>query len=157
MNDDEAEARREKEIAATNYRSKLRDARERKGLTFHAAANLICLIGHYYDIEEHERDFTYCYSLFEITEVCKILGLHPRDLFCDKESMPIFISEVIDKIKTHCTENRISISEFENIAGWRIESCLTNPAKALEEWDVDCLIDVCRELNIDWRCVIAGL
>ena len=156
MNDDEAEAWRKKEITATNYRSKLRDARERKGLTIHEAADLIGLIGHYYDIEEHERDFTR-YSLIEITEVCKILSIHPRDLFCDKATAPISISEVIDKIKTHCAEKRISTAEFEDIAGWRIANCLTNPAKALEEWGVDCLIDICRELNTDWHCVIAGL
>jgi hypothetical protein len=49
------------------------------------------------------------------------------------------------------------MSEFENIAGWRVESCLKNPVNALEEWDIDCLIDVCRELQIDWRCIITGL
>lgn len=157
MNNEEAEAWRDKEIAATNYRSKLRDARERKGLTIHEAARLIDSIGHYYDIEEHEHDFTGCYSLNQITEVCKILGIHPRDLFCDKIPASTLISEVVDRIKTHCTEKRISIGEFEEIAGWRVENCLTNPAKALEEWGVDCLMDVCRELNIDWHCVIAGL
>jgi hypothetical protein len=157
MNYEESEIWKEKEIAATNYRSKLRNAREQKGLTIHEAAQSIISIGQYYDIEECERDFTYCYSLIEITEVCKILGIHPRDLFCDTISASTSISEIIDRIKTHCTEKQISIGEFEDITGWQVENCLTNPAKALEEWDVDCLMDVCRELDIDWRCVIAGL
>jgi transcriptional regulator with XRE-family HTH domain len=156
MNHEEAEIWRKKEIAATNYRSKLRDARERKGLTIHEAAKLINN-SNYYDIEEHDRSFTYSYSLNEITKVCEKLGIHPRDLFCDKNSVPISLSQVVEKIKTHCIEKKLSIGEFENIAGWKLESCISNPANALDDWNIDCLIDVSRELRIDWRCVIAGL
>ena len=156
MNNEEAEAWREKEIAATNYRNKLQDARERKGLTIHEAAQLIS-DSNYYDIEEHDRDFTYCYSLGELTKVCEKLGIHPRDLFCDKTSVVISISKITEKIKTHCIEKKISIGEFEDIAGWKLESCLLNPATALDDWNIDCLIDVSRELQIDWKCVIAGL
>jgi hypothetical protein len=157
MNNEEAEAWREKEIAATNYRSKLRDARVQKRLTIHEAARLIGSIGHYYDIEEHDHDFTSCYSLCETTEVCKILDIHPRDLFCDKTSSVISIQEVVGRIKAHCIEKKLSISEFGDIAGWKFESCLLNPARALDDWNIDCLIDVSRELQIDWRCVVAGL
>jgi DNA-binding XRE family transcriptional regulator len=160
MNDEEAEKWREAQIAATKYRSKLREARERKGLTIHEAAALMdCDVNTsgYYDIEQHERDFTYCYSLNEIKRVCEHFDIHPRDIFCDKLSPAISISEVIEKIKRHCNENKLSIVQFEDIAGWRLESCLANPARALEEWNIDCLIDVSRELNIDWRGVIAGL
>ena len=157
MNDNEAEAWREKEIAATNYRSKLRDARERKGLTILEAAQLINSIGDYYDIEEHDRDFTGCYSLNEITKVCETLGIHPRNLFCDKTADVIPLSQVIERIKAQCIEKKISISEFESIAGWQIENCISNPAIALVDWNIDCLVDICRYLNIDWRCVIAGL
>ena len=156
MNNEEAEAWREKEIAATNYRSKLRDARERKGLTIHEAAQLISE-SNYYDIEEHDGDFVRCYSLGEIKNVCEKLGIHPRDLFCEKTSAVISISEVAEKIKAHCIEKKISIGEFEDIVGWKLESCLSNPATALDDWNIDCLIDVSRKLQIDWRCVIAGL
>ena len=161
MNHEEAEAWRKREIAATNYRSKLRDARERKGLAKHEAAQLISTIvgsdSNYYDIEEHDRSFTYSYSLDEITKVCKKLGIHPRDLFCDKKYAAILISEVAERIKTHCVEKKISIGEFEAIAGWKLESCLSNSTNALDDWNIDCLIDVSRELQIDWRCVITGL
>jgi transcriptional regulator with XRE-family HTH domain len=161
MNNEEVEVWREKEIAATNYRSKLRVARERKGLTKHEAAQLIGTIvgsdSNYYDIEENDRDFTYCYSLDEITKVCEKLDLHPRNLFCDKTLAAISILEVVERIKTHCIKKKISIGEFENIAGWKLEGCLSNPADALDNWNIDCLIDISRELQIDWRCVIASL
>jgi hypothetical protein len=160
MTHEEANHWRAEQVAATNYRSKLREARERKGLTIHEAAGLTHFLGggnNYYDIEEHEGDFNYCYSLNEVKRVCEQLGIHPRDLFCDKSTPSISISEVIERIKKHCGENDLSIVEFEDIAGWRVEGCLANPANALEAWNIDCLIDVSRELKIDWRCVIAGL
>jgi hypothetical protein len=160
MNDEEAERWWSEQIAATNYRSKVREARERKGLTIHQAAQLMeGNVGGsaYYDIEEHEGDLTACYSLNEAKRMCEQLDIHSRDLFCEKSSPVISIAEVIERIKKHCGENRLSIGEFEDIAGWRLESSLASPANALEEWNIDCLIDVCRELKIDWRHVIAGL
>lgn len=160
MNDEEAEAWRNKEIASTNYREKLRNARERKGLTIHeAAASMPPIVSRasYYDIELCEADFTDCYSLNVIKYVCEQLDIHPRDLFCDESFPAMSISEVIEGIKKHCAENKPSIGEFGDIVGWRLESYLANSANALEEWNIDCLIDVSRELGIDWRGVISGL
>jgi transcriptional regulator with XRE-family HTH domain len=145
-----------------DYREKLRQARERKGWSIHEAAthvadNSITSRENYYDIEQHEGDLTSCCSLNEITRISKLLDVHPRDLFCDEKRAAVSIKDVIEKIKGQCVEKKMSINEFEDIAGWRVESCLSNPAKALDEWNIDCLIDVSHELNIDWRCVIAGL
>jgi transcriptional regulator with XRE-family HTH domain len=132
-----------------DYKEKLRQARERKGWSIHEAAiqiaaNSITSRANYYDIEQCEDDLTSCCSLNEILRVCKLLDIHPRDLFCDEKPAAISISDVIEKIKGHCAEKKISINEFEDIAGWRVGSCLTNPAKALDEWNIDCLIDVSR-------------
>ena len=158
MNDQEAEAWREKEIAATNYRSKLRDARERKGLTEHQAAALMKIgSAAYYDLEAFEGDITGCYSLNEILLICKSLDLRPRELFFDVPVLPLSIDEVISQIARHCSEKSISIAEFEDIAGWRIASCLANPRVALDEWCVDCLMDICRESGVEWSRAIAGL
>jgi hypothetical protein len=144
------------------FRERLSKARERKGWSIDEAATRVAtdsIINRasYYDVELCEGDLTGCCSLNQILSICKLLDIHPSDLFCEEKTKAISISEVIDRIKTHCTEKRISIGEFEEIAGWRVENCLINPANALEEWNVDCLMDVCRELNIDWRFVITGL
>ena len=93
----------------------------------------------------------------EISRISKLLDVHPRDLLCDEKPVAISISDVVKNIQKHCTEKKIPINKFEDIVGWRVEGCLTNPTKALNEWNIDCLMDVSRELNIDWRCVIAGL
>jgi hypothetical protein len=146
----------------SDYREKLKQARERKGWSIHeaatqVAANSVASRANYYDIEQCEGDLTGCYSLDEILRIGKLPEIHPHDLFGDEITAVISISDVIEKIQRHCAERKITINEFEDIAGWRVESCLTNPTKALDEWNIDCLIDVSCELNIDWRCVIAGL
>ena len=145
-----------------DYRETLRQARERKGWSIHeaatqVAANSITSRANYYDIEQCEGDLTSCCSLNEILRICKLLDIHPGDLFCKGNPAVISILDVIRRIQTQCVEKKISIGKFEDLVGWRVESCLTNPTKALNEWNIDCLIDVCKELNIDWRCVIAGL
>jgi hypothetical protein len=144
------------------FRERLSKARERKGWSIdeaatRIAANSIINRASYYDAELCEGDLTGCCSLNQILGICKLLDIHPRDLFCEGKTAATSISEVAARINAHCIEKKISIGEFEDILGWRVESCLTNPAKAIEEWNIDCLVDVCRELNINWRGVISGL
>jgi hypothetical protein len=163
MTEQEAEAWWRKQIASTEYRSKLCRAREKKGWTIREAAEWMASMdigvgrAAYYDIEMHEGDFTSCYSLNQTKGVCEILGIHPRDLFCDKEVVAISIKDLAERMKRHYAEKKISISDFEDIAGWKLESCLASPSLAFDEWSVDCLIDISRELGTDWRGVIAGL
>jgi hypothetical protein len=160
MNDQEAEDWRKKEIAATCYRNKLRQARERKGLTLHEAAESPdnpFRGSAYYDIEGSDAELAWCYSLNELKRICEFLRIHPRDLFCEETTLPIHISEVVEKIKTHCAQLKLSIGTLGDIVGWSLENFYADPAKALEEWNVDCLIDISREVGIDWRRVIAGL
>ncbi len=147
---------------ASDYKEKLRQARERKGWSIHEAAtqvadNSITSRANYYDIEQCEGDLTGCCSLNEVSRISKLLNVRPSDLFCDEKPVAISISDVVKNIQKHCAEKKIPINEFEDIVGWRVEGSLTNPAKALNEWNIDCLMNVCRELNIDWRSVIAGL
>ncbi|MDB6022130.1 MAG: hypothetical protein JWQ04_1987 [Pedosphaera sp.] len=160
MNDEGTEAGNNKEITCTDYRPKLIEARERKGLTIHEAAELMDYPysgSGYYDIELCEGELNQCYSLQEVKSICEKFDIHPRGLFCDQAFARISLSEVIAKIKKHCAEKQLSIGEFEGIVGWQVESCLTDPAKALLDWNIDCLMDVCREVGIDWRCVVADL
>ncbi len=162
MTHEESNIWKEKTIEATCYRDKLRRAREQKGWTEHeTAAQMELVSANYYDIEGIDGNLTYNYSLNEILRICAVLDIHPRDLFCDQPALSnstrVTIVEVIDGIKNHCAANSISVIEFEDIAGWRVENCLTKPTAALDEWNIDCLMDVCRETRVDWRAVITGL
>jgi DNA-binding XRE family transcriptional regulator len=144
-----------------NYREKLERAREKKGWSLDDAATHMSAAGitrnNYYDIEQYDDEITMCCSLNEISRICNLLNIHPRDLFCDEILSKLTIEEVVAKIKEHCAKNKISVSQFEDAAGWRVESCLSNPKVALEEWNLDCLKGICRELQINWQQVISGL
>jgi transcriptional regulator with XRE-family HTH domain len=145
-----------------NYKQKLKQARERKGWSVDDAATQMSAAGitsrnNYYDIEQFDDEIISNCSLDEISRICNLLNIHPRDLFCDETLSQLKIEEVIAKIKEHCAKNKISVSQFEEAAGWRVESCLSNPKTALEEWCLDCLKDVCQEIQINWQQVVSGL
>jgi transcriptional regulator with XRE-family HTH domain len=145
-----------------NYREKLKQAREKKGWSLDEAATQVSAAGitsrnNYYDIEQHDDEITMNCSLNEISRICNLLGIHPQDLFCDEILSKLTIEEVVAKIKEHCAKNKISVSQFEDAAGWRVESCLSNPKIMLDEWNLDCLKDICRELQINWQQVIFDL
>jgi len=122
MSDEEAEVWRQQSIGTTNYRVKLREARERKGWSIHeTAAQMESSLGSkagYYDIEDCDRDFTSCYSLNEIFEISKILDIHPRDLFCNEAYASISISDVVERIKEYCAERKSpSVNLKTSLAG----------------------------------------
>jgi hypothetical protein len=151
-------------MSEIDYREKLRQAREKKGWTIDEAATQAAAVlteinswADYYDIEQHDGDLTRCYSLNEVSSICKFLDIHPRDLFCAENTPPVAIESVIEKIKDHCAQNGISIEQFEDKAGWEVHACLSNRRAALEEWNLDCLKAVCRELEMDWHGVVASL
>ncbi|HVU08365.1 MAG TPA: helix-turn-helix transcriptional regulator [Verrucomicrobiae bacterium] len=100
-----------------NYREKLKQAREKKGWSIHDAAIQVEIAGitnrdSYYDIEQHDSEITSTCSLNEILQICNLLEIRPRDLFCDETVSTFTIEEVIEKIKEHCVKNKISIAQF---------------------------------------------
>ena len=153
---------RHAKMESTNHREILKQARERKGWSEHEAADQVLFASitsreNYYDIEAHDGELTSCYSLNEICSLCQLFDIRPKDLFCTESVPPLPIEAVIGKIKEHCAQNGISIEQFEDKAGWCVESFLSNPIAALDKWNLDCLKAVCNELQIDWRGVISSL
>jgi transcriptional regulator with XRE-family HTH domain len=145
-----------------NFREKLKRAREKKGWSIDEAATQISAAGitnrnSYYDLEQIDGEIASNYSLNEITRICSLLNTHPRDLFFEEMLPALAIEEVVSKIREYCVKKKISIAQFEDAVGWRVESCLSKPNTALKEWNLVCLQDICRELQVDWRRVISGL
>jgi len=145
-----------------NYEEKLTQARERKGWPIHEAAWQaesagIMTRNNYYDIEQCEGALTENCSLAQLVRICNLLDIHPRDLFCEEPVPPLPVETVVQAIKDHCAEKKITVAGFEDTVGWLVESCLDDPRNALREWNVDCLKDLCGELGIDWKRVITGL
>ena len=148
--------------SVSQHLSRLRAARAVKGLSEHEVAALMGISSAcYYDIEACWDELIHVCRLKDISNLCRILGLPARDLFRDYAvnlSAPmISFGEVLGRVTEHCRLRRMSIGEFEDVAGWRLSECLADPKKAVEDWCVDCLRDICREIGIDWFQVVAGL
>ena len=151
----------EKGMMSSNYRAKLREARCRLGWSEQEAATRTGLsLPNYYDLEAYEGELACCYSLNEILRICRAFEMRPTDLIADGTGTlpaPVSIETVMKRIQEHCAERKLSISEFEDAAGWRLEPWLAKPRAALDAWNLDCLKDVCRELQINWAVVVASL
>lgn len=140
----------------------MKQAREKKGWSIDEAATQMELASitnreSYYDLEDHDGELTCCYSLNEISRICNLLEVPPKNLLCDKSFPQLKIEELVEKIKEFCDKNKISITQFEDMVGWRVETCLQNPRAALDEWNLDCLKAVSQKLGIDWQSVVCGL
>ena len=55
---------------------------------------------------------------------------------------------------------RVTVSPLSNSrmpAGWYVAESLTAPQKFLQDYTIDGIQDICRELEVDWKRVIIGL
>ncbi len=137
----------------TNPRLRFREARERLGLN---ESELAIQSGLYdaaiWDIEACEGDLTCCYSPSDLRKICKILCIHPVELFGEKISEPeVSAEELVRLIHEECCLRGITLEQFEDMVGWRLSACIKPPQRLLEDLSIDGLQWLCRELRIDWR------
>jgi len=134
---------------------RLRSARERLELTPQEVASAAGInLPSYFDLEEQEGELYSALSLGELRALCHKLRIKPAHLFRE-ESDPSVAEEAIDfsrlaeRINRYLIENDQSQATFESKVGWYLGGFLSSPEIA-SEWNVDCLRDICQELQIDW-------
>ncbi|HXD00679.1 MAG TPA: helix-turn-helix transcriptional regulator [Verrucomicrobiae bacterium] len=134
-------------------RVRLKKARELAGKQ---PGDLAEFVGtNYYDLEDHNGELYYNISLGELSALSSALGIKVRDLFDDGRSggPAITPDQLIGMAKRHLNQTGISVSEFENQIGFKIEQCLSDPSKVVD-WNVDFLRWLCREIGLDWRSAL---
>jgi transcriptional regulator with XRE-family HTH domain len=133
------------------YGERLKKVREASGKTPHEIANIVGLSAQtYYDLENCPGDLTMTVSLFELSKIASVLGVHLRDFFSDLgETQSISPEELSKKIKDHLVTEKTTLADFENHVGFLIEPVLHNPSEVLK-WNVDCLRFVCAALGVNW-------
>ena len=137
---------------------RLRIAREQSGKTAQDLANAAGIsVPHYYDLEAHDDELFMTLSLRELRELCQSLAVSARYLFAngprkDNGSVVSFVS-IAAALSGYLREHKVSQDAFENKIGWSLGSLAANPELAWE-WNVDCLRDVCSELQIDWMAAL---
>jgi hypothetical protein len=58
--------------------------------------------------------------------------------------------DLADCIRGFCVESQLTVEQFGDEAGWEIEEFLDSPDTALEDWNIDWLVDVCAVLGLHW-------
>lgn len=132
---------------------RFRQARERRGLSpeeaaGHCGISSSCI----WDIELCEGDLTHCYSPNDIRQFCRVLGIHPVELFGEKISeSTVSVDELVERIREECRLRGVTLDQFEDVVGWRLSACMETPEMLLNDLSIDGLQWLCRELRIDWR------
>jgi len=132
---------------------RFREARERLGLSPEEVATQsgvrdACV----WDMEECKGDLTCCYSPSDVQRFCRVLRIHPSELFGERISEPaVSPDELVRRIHEECRSRGVTLEQFEDAVGWRLSACIEPPQRLVEDITVDGLQWLCRELRIDWR------
>jgi transcriptional regulator with XRE-family HTH domain len=132
---------------------RFREARERLGLSpAEVAARSGVSDAGVWDIEACEGDLTRCHSPRDVQKFCRVLGIHPVELFGEEISEPaVSADELVQLIHEECRSRGVTLEQFEDAVGWRLSACIEPRERLLEDMTVDGLQWLCRELRIDWR------
>jgi transcriptional regulator with XRE-family HTH domain len=132
---------------------RFREARERLGLSpDEVAARSGVSDAGVWDIEACEGDLTRGYSPRDVQKFCRVLGIHPVELFGEEISEPaVSADELVQLIHEECRSRGVTLEQFEDAVGWRLSACIEPPERLLEDMTVDGLQWLCRELRIGWR------
>jgi len=141
------------------YAVRFREARERAGLSPDAAAERMgissaCL----WDIECYDEELPNN-SPAQIRRYCEVLGITPQQLYgIESGLLPLTTADLAALIREHCRLRGISVEQFEWAAGWSVAKSLDEPERFLQnDYSIEGIQDICRELGVDWQRFILSL
>ncbi|HEY2081656.1 MAG TPA: helix-turn-helix domain-containing protein [Verrucomicrobiae bacterium] len=140
----------------TSVAARFRQFRERDGLSENEASRQMgispsCL----WDIESFEGDLLQGYSPIELRKFCRVLGIHPNELFgVENKEPPVSAPELVRLIQEQCELRGMTLEQFEDVVGWQLSAGIESPEKLLEGMTIDGLQWLCKELGVDWHRVI---
>ena len=140
-------------VSAVEPHVRFREARERLGMHPQDVETLSGVRdARVWDIEACEGVLVRCYSPSELQRFCRVLRIHPSELFGDRISEPnVLPEELVRRIHEECRSRGVTLEQFEDAVGWRLSACMDPPEKVLEDLSIDGLQWLCREPRIDWR------
>ncbi|HWF19597.1 MAG TPA: helix-turn-helix transcriptional regulator [Verrucomicrobiae bacterium] len=136
-----------------------REARERAGLPPEEAARRMCVSRSMLrNLESEDDELTAVHSPADVQRFCSVLGVRPAELLEVKcSSKPLTPEEIAATIFEHCQKKGMNVSHFEDTVGWCVARSLEEPRRFLHDYSLDALHDICRELNLEWERLVAGL
>jgi transcriptional regulator with XRE-family HTH domain len=143
----------------TSCHINFRDARERAGLPPDEAARRMCLSRSLLrNLESDDDELTAVHSPQDVQRFCSVLGVRPAELLnVECQGKPLTPEEIAASIFEHCRKNGMNIAHFEENVGWCVSRSLDEPSRFLRDYSMDALREICRELNLEWERLVAGL
>ena len=137
-------------------RHRLKAIREQSGkLPAEIAAQAEISLASYCDCEQGD-DLKDVISLRELQKICSALGIQPVELFSNQRpetTGSISFDEIVSGIKAFLEREKISLPEFEDMFGFRMEAVLRDSSE-IWEWSVDWLQQVSKTIGIDWLAAL---
>ena len=131
---------------------RIKALRERTGKSSNEIASLAGLSDmEYFDLEAYDDELTTVLSLAQIKRVAAALGVPTLALFSDElPSVPrrIPYAELVALVDAHLAAG-LSREAFEDEVGWDLAAFFESEERALSDYGVDFLQDVCSGLGID--------
>ena len=138
---------------------RIKDARLKAGLSSLSAAKKMELsIAAYDDLEEEDDEAFMSISLNQLRILAKSLSLKPLQLVQENEFETIekntTVQELVNCIKENINKNSETVEEFSNRVGWDVSTALDNPDNVWNDWNLDGLQDISREVGVHWEYVL---
>jgi transcriptional regulator with XRE-family HTH domain len=136
-----------------------KQARERVGLSVDEAAHRMGMPWNaVWDIETDPSELTMSFSPAQVQGFCNVLGIRPARLFgVETREPPISVNELVQRIHDHCRSHGLTLAQFEDVVGWRLDGYVDPPERLFETMTIDGLQWLCEGLGVDWHRVILGL
>jgi hypothetical protein len=60
------------------------------------------------------------------------------------------MAELAGRISGFCAERGITVDQWGDTVGWDVQDALASPETILDQWNLDCLREVCEALGVHW-------
>ncbi len=143
----------------SGYAKRLERCRVDSGKTIEEMASLIGVtFESYRDLEFHDDEIIESISLSQLDLLGKALKIDLVDFFAAGAPFPgsVSLPQLARAIEEYLDRHHKTLSEFEDLVGWEIGNALKEPKEFLG-FNVTALMDICRELGLDWLSVLASI
>lgn len=138
---------------------RIRQARERLGLTITEVAKLVGITSSsYYDAEGRDDEVFTVLSLAQIVRLGRLLSVAPGELLfgpSGPERQEISFAEIVERLGEKLEASGLSAEEFGEKIGWDVSNVLSR-SDALWEFNLVGLRDVCNAIDVDWVTALPG-
>jgi len=137
---------------------RIREARERLGLSPHAVAQGAGLnYDWYFDVEHDDGEVTSNLSLDSLIAIAAALWLTPLGILegpdFPQPAERVSLAELAELAMRRMEETELPLEAFSERVGWEMAPVFADP-ESIRGYTVDALRDICREVGVDWHAAI---